>query len=187
MNKYQKIIGNKISLATVDVNEADLFASLVNDKTIGRNTGGWHYNFSYKAEVDFLSNIKSSDHNYAIVIKETNETIGMIGLKDIDYKNQNCMFGVFIGNDKDRGKGYGFEAISLMCDYTFNYLNINNISLHVYSFNEYAKKCYEKVGFKEVGRLRQAYFCDGKRHDTIIMDLLRDEFNDLNPFSSTKN
>ncbi len=186
MNKFQKIIGDKISLATVDIDDANLFASFVNDKTVGKNTGGWHFNFSYKAEVDFLSNIKTSDHHYTIVTKETNETIGIIGLKNIDYKNQCCMLGVFIGDEKSRGKGYGFEAISLMCDYTFNYLNMNNISLYVYSFNEQATKCYEKIGFKEAGRLRQAYFCDGKRYDVITMDLLRDEFNSQNPFSSAK-
>ena len=41
------------------------------------------------------------------------------------------------------------ETMSLL-DYGFNYLNLNNIRLSVIEFNERAKKCYEKCGFKKV-------------------------------------
>ncbi|MDO7205773.1 GNAT family protein [Paraclostridium bifermentans] len=59
--------------------------------------------------------------------------------------------------DKDNwGNGYGKEALSLLLDFGFNLLNLNNIVLKVYSFNKQAIKCYSKIGFKEAGRLREA-------------------------------
>lgn len=61
------------------------------------------------------------------------------------------------------------------------------MSLDYFSFNTDAKLCYEKVGFKYVGTLREAYFASGKRHDIIKMDLLRDEFNDSNKYSTSIN
>ena len=64
----------------------------------------------------------------------------------------------------------------MLLNYGFNTLNLHNIYLGVYSFNEAAIKCYKKVGFKEAGRLRQAKYYNGKRYDDITMDILRDEF-----------
>ena len=46
------------------------------------------------------------------------------------------------------------------------------------SFNERAIACYKKVGFKEIGRRRQGYFLNGKYHDEIFMDILKDEFKE---------
>ena len=44
------------------------------------------------------------------------------------------------------------------------------------SFNERALKCYKKCGFKEVGRLRETAFVNGKYYDKIYMDILSNEF-----------
>jgi RimJ/RimL family protein N-acetyltransferase len=47
--------------------------------------------------------------------------------------------------------------------------------LNVYDFNERAQKCYEKCWFKTIGKRRQAYFCNGKYHDVIYMDITRSD------------
>ena len=73
-------------------------------------------------------------------------------------------------------KGYGAEVLNLLLDYGFNYLNMNNIMLNVKSFNERAIACYKKVGFKEYGRRREAYFLNGKYYDHVFMDILAREF-----------
>lgn len=75
-----------------------------------------------------------------------------------------------------RNKGYGTEAIQLILDYGFNYLNLNNIKLDVLSFNERAIACYKKCGFKEYGRRRKSEFINGKYYDRISMDILKEEF-----------
>ena len=70
------------------------------------------------------------------------------------------------------------EAIKLILDYGFNYLNLNNIKLDLMSFNERALKCYQKCGFKEYGRRRKCKFINGKYYDSIEMDILADEFKE---------
>ena len=86
--------------------------------------------------------------------------------------------GIFIGDEQYRGRGIGKEAIHLILDYGFNYLNLNSIQLSVFAFNERAIACYKKCGFKEVGRLREAYYLNGKYYDKILMDILKSEFNE---------
>ena len=84
--------------------------------------------------------------------------------------------GIFIGDKDYREKGYGTEAIRLILDYGFNYLNLNNIKLDLMEFNERALACYKKCGFKEYGRRRKCRFINGKCYDVIEMDILSGEF-----------
>lgn len=93
-------------------------------------------------------------------------------------QNRIGTIGVFIGEEDNRSKGYGAEALKLLLDYGFNYINLNNIMLTVKSFNERAIKCYEKVGFKEFGRRRESYFLNGKYYDDVHMDILASEFKE---------
>ena len=64
--------------------------------------------------------------------------------------------------------------MELLVEYGFNILNMNRIELSVYDFNSRAFKTYQKVGFIEEGRKRQARFHNGKYQDEIIMSILRE-------------
>ena len=65
------------------------------------------------------------------------------------------------------------EALNLILAYGFDYLNLNNIMLKVFAFNEVAINCYKKVGFKEIGRRRQSYYKKGEFFDEIYMDIFK--------------
>ena len=84
--------------------------------------------------------------------------------------------GIFIGEQKERNKGYGAEALKLLLDYGFNILNLNNINLAVFSFNKNAIACYKKIGFKEYGVRHECYFLNGKCYDEILMEILRKDY-----------
>jgi RimJ/RimL family protein N-acetyltransferase len=122
----------------------------------------------------------SKDHNYSIIDKNTNELIGTCGFTELDHLNQTAEVGIFIGNKKYWNKGYGSEAITLLLDYGFKALNLHNILIRVYSFNERAKRCYEKVGFKNIGKRREALKRGNKEYDIIYLDILYNEFYEKN-------
>ena len=84
-----------------------------------------------------------------------------------------------LGNPEYQRKGYGKEAINLILDYGFSFLNLYSVSLTVFEYNEVAYNLYKKVGFKEVGRLRKRVEIMGKRYDEIIMDILKEEFESV--------
>ena len=102
--------------------------------------------------------------------------IGTVSLEKIDNINRSATLGIFIGNKEYWNNSYGTEAIRLILDYGFNYKNLHSINLELMSFNERALKCYRKCGFKEVGRIRQCKYINGKYYDTIVMDILKEEF-----------
>jgi RimJ/RimL family protein N-acetyltransferase len=107
---------------------------------------------------------------------ETEKLIGNCGFFDIDHVNQTAELGIFIGNKVFRNKGYGSEALSLLIDYGFKALNFHNIMLKVYEFNKNAIKCYEKVGFKQIGKRREALHRNLEKHNIVFMDILPEAF-----------
>lgn len=108
--------------------------------------------------------------------RETLQPIGWGNIRDISTYHQTCELGVLIGEPDFRGRGYGSEAVRLMVDYAFTAYNLRNVQLDTNSFNHRALRAYQKVGFKEIGRRRQATRYGGKLFDIVYMDCLADEF-----------
>jgi len=48
--------------------------------------------------------------------------------------------------------------------------------VHVFAWNRPAIRCYEKAGFREIGRRRGGAGCMGRRFDVVIMDAVAEEF-----------
>jgi RimJ/RimL family protein N-acetyltransferase len=74
------------------------------------------------------------------------------------------------------GKGYGVEAIGLIAAHGFLMLNLNRIWLMVLDTNHRAIRAYVKAGFSKEGILRQNVFLGGGYHDTVVMGLLRSDW-----------
>jgi RimJ/RimL family protein N-acetyltransferase len=62
-----------------------------------------------------------------------------------------------------------------MVEYGFFFLNLYNIRLGVFEYNERGRRAYLKAGFREVGRFRGTRIVGGKRYDDVWMDIVRDE------------
>ena len=172
---FKKLVGKKCYLSPIDVNDAKIFTEWLNDLEVTTNLTLYNSVINLEKEKEFLDNL-SKDHHYSIIEIERNEVIGTCGFVDLDCINQTSEIGIFIGNKSYWNKGYGREALALLLDFGFKALNLHNVMLKVYSFNERAIKAYEKVGFKIIGRRRQALKRGIEIFDIIYMDLLYEEF-----------
>ena len=108
--------------------------------------------------------------------QETWKLIGTYAFDGIEWRTHSAEFGILIGDKSYWNKGYGTEAVRLLCQHGFKTLNLNRIYLHVFETNPRAIRAYEKAGFVVEGRERQAEFKDGKFIDVLRMSLLRNEF-----------
>ena len=106
--------------------------------------------------------------------------IGNSGFFDFDWVARSAEVGIMLGDKSIWNQGYGTEAMTLLLRHAFRTLNLNRVSLHVYAYNLRAIRTYEKVGFVQEGRLRQAVYKFGKYNDMSIMSVLREEWDAKN-------
>ena len=120
--------------------------------------------------------LSRTDDSFAIHIKGDDEPIGVISLMNKSEANGSAELSVIVGPRDDRHQGYGTEAIDRLLRYAFEELELNRVGLSVFDFNEQAIATYEKLGFVEEGRFRQAIMRSSGFHDAILMSILKSEW-----------
>lgn len=176
MKYFKKLIGERIYLSPRSVEDAEKYTEWFNDFEITDYTRKSGKVMSLEYEKRFLQENCNPEATFAIITLDSDKVIGNVGLEYINNISRTATLGIFIGDRDYLSKGYGTEAINLILDYGFNYLNLNNIKLDLIEVNERALKCYKKCGFKEYGRRRKCNFVNGKYYDDIEMDILAEEF-----------
>jgi RimJ/RimL family protein N-acetyltransferase len=109
---------------------------------------------------------------FTIYERATMAPIGYTMLLDISHRHRRAEFAIHIGEDHAHGKGYGSVTARLMLDYAFDRLGLHSVNLTVAEFNLAGRRAYERVGFRESGRYREAWWMGGRFWDAIIMDCL---------------
>ena len=176
MKYFKKLVGDRIYLSPRNSEDYEIFTEWLNDFETTDYLGRSATLCSLASEKKYLEDNNSPESTFSIITLEEDKIIGSISLEKINHLRRTATLGIFIGNKNYRNNGYGTEAIKLILEYGFKYLNLNNIKLDLIEFNERALKCYKKCGFKEYGRRRKCEFVNGKYYDIIEMDILAEEF-----------
>jgi RimJ/RimL family protein N-acetyltransferase len=102
------------------------------------------------------------------------ELVGVCSLEDTNRAARWAGLGLWVGRPYwDRG--YGTDAVRVLCRFAFREMNLQRVGLSVYDINPRGVRAYEKVGFKEEGRRRRGHFADGRYVDVIVMGLLAED------------
>lgn len=180
MKHFKKLKGKKCSLSPIAPSDAEQYCKWLNDMEVGIFLEIAHQQLSLEKEESILKQMANrGDTIFGIIDNKTEKLIGNCGLHNLDHLNRKAEFGIFIGDKKMWGRGYGTEATQLILDYGFNILNLHNIWLRVFSYNERAFRSYEKCGFKAIGRRREVKIIGGIKYDEILMDLLATEYKSI--------
>lgn len=79
--------------------------------------------------------------------------IGDVELEHINWRSRTAELRICIGVKKLWGKGFGQDAVRQTLTYAFGTLKLERVYLKVYASNTRAIRCYERCGFRRVGRL----------------------------------
>lgn len=169
---------NKIKLEKLTMEHVDVYHSWRNNTDVMRSTSPALDLYSIDETHEFIQMISTAPNakSYMIRFNETNEIVGIISLINMDYKNRSAELIIDIGKRTAWGKGIGKSAVKLIMDYAFMELNLNRLYLQVFDFNDRAVSLYEKLGFVQEGRQREALYREGKYHDIITMSVLQNEY-----------
>ncbi len=116
---------------------------------------------------------------FAIRTLQEDRLIGRCELEITVWANREAFVGIGIGERDYWGRGYGTDAMHILLRYAFTELNLHRVSLNVFSYNERAIHCYEKIGFQHEGRLNRWVHREGRRWDLVYMGILSAEWQAL--------
>ncbi|MFN8385933.1 MAG: GNAT family protein [Anaerolineales bacterium] len=94
----------------------------------------------------------------------------------LDLVHNEVWVGLGIGERDFWGKGYGTDMMKLALRYAFTELNAHRVSLGLHSYNERAKRSYEKAGFRYEGTTREDARHGDVYTDGLWMGILREEW-----------
>jgi RimJ/RimL family protein N-acetyltransferase len=113
---------------------------------------------------------------FGIFLSINQACIGIARLMFIDKVHRTAEVGIYIGAADMRSHGFGREAVMQLLRYSFCDLKLERLYLRVLADNEAARRCYQACGFAEEGVWREHVCVNGKRHNMLLMGLLRREF-----------
>lgn len=174
------IIGERVRLRAVEEDDLPRYVEWFNDKEVTRGLPQF-MPMSMADERKWFQDQQKVDQierPLAVDVKEgdTWRHIGGCGLFGFDHQARLAEFGITIGEKSYWDQGLGTEVTRLILEFGFNTLNLQKIVLRVYENNPRARHVYEKLGFVEEGRLRREKYIDGDYYDTIVMGILREEW-----------
>lgn len=121
------------------------------------------------------ANTESTGVGFAVSRKDDSALIGHVALYGATAATRSATLGIVMGPEAT-GKGFGTDALRTLVRYGFDEFGLNRLELQVWEFNTRALRAYEKAGFTEEGRRREAVFHDGEFHDEIFMSILAREW-----------
>ncbi|PWW62391.1 GNAT family N-acetyltransferase [Actinokineospora spheciospongiae] len=165
------LIGERVRLEPLGPEHVDDLLGMVTDPALDRLTGT-HTTFTREQLVAWCGSRAEQDDrlDLAVVDPVGGEFLGDLAVNDWDPDN--LVAGLRIALWKRHGRGLGSEALRLVLDHLFDVVGAHRVGLEVVEYNERAVAAYRKVGFREEGRLRQAWLWDGERYDVIVMGVL---------------
>ena len=173
------IRGDRVWLRPIEPADMVADSSLAGDAEVGHFLGAKSPRSRASAErfaTEVLSQAGETGYGYAICLLGQERSIGTVFLHNVDKVNGSGTVGIFLGDRRYLGQGYGTDALNALVDFGFGELRLERIELEVFDYNARAMRSYVKAGFQTDAVLRRARFHRGAHHDVHLMSILRDDW-----------
>lgn len=108
-----------------------------------------------------------------VICRKDDTPVGLIDIFDFEPKHRRAALGIIISNVRNREKGFGSEALRLVCDYSFRHLGLHQVYANVGTDNVPSKLMFEKAGFVRCGHKKDWNYIDGEFQDELSYQLIQ--------------
>jgi RimJ/RimL family protein N-acetyltransferase len=112
---------------------------------------------------------------FALRARQDDRLLGFLHFEWIYWATGACSLKLALG-PAERNQGYGRAALELALNYAFYETNLHRVSAWVPADNSAAVRFFQRAGFQEEVRSRQAAVWAGQRYDLLGLGLLRSEW-----------
>jgi len=173
--------GEKVILRPLKMEDLPKVNEWRNDLELIKLTQGIRFPKTKEMDVEWFGNALTdmSNKNIYFGIDELNSgvLVGLASIHNIDYVSGTALWGLMIGDEKNKGKGFGRESLGLLFGYAFNVLNLRKISGHHIEYNQSVIALHQHFHgvFEEARLIRHVYY-DNRFHDVLILSLFRGDY-----------
>lgn len=171
--------GERVWLRPLEARDMAAYVAGINDTEVGAFAGyrmpfsteqamGWHAKTLEQAQ-------SGEGYHFAVCELGDDRFIGTTWLKEVHQLDGNAELAIYMDRDHI-GAGWGTDAQRTLLAFGFGTLGLERISLTVNANNARAIRSYDKVGFQREGVMRRSFRVDGRMQDTVLMAILRDEW-----------
>lgn len=107
-----------------------------------------------------------------VICNNDQKAVGLIDIFDLEPKDRRAAIGILIADPSERGKGYGAETLSLICDYCFTHLALHQVYANITADNENSLKLFENQGFTKIGVKKDWTFINNEFKDEVFYQLI---------------
>ena len=169
------IQGTQFKLRPPRIEEAEVMITWLEDMEVTSRLGRT-FPPSLEGEREWLKQMAEDRNQIFWVIEYEGRPVGTTGIHAIDWANQHGTTGTLIGDKTAWGKGIAREMMRLRADFAFTQLPLRKLNSGYLEGNEASRRAQLSAGYREAGRLHQETFRDGRWLDTILTELLRDDW-----------
>ena len=170
------ISGDLVRLRAPVREDAPFIADYLSMPEVARTLAGWAQGpYSIDQALDWIGRHDPSTVNWAIDCLADGAFIGCTGLRDLDFRNRHCEWGIWIGPPSRWNRGYGTEACRLATAHAFRVLGMEKVYLTVYEVNPGARRAYEKAGYRVEGTLPRDHWWEDGFVTSHLMAAYRDD------------
>ncbi|MCB0456848.1 MAG: GNAT family N-acetyltransferase [Flavobacteriaceae bacterium] len=168
--------GEQVYLRALEPSDLEFLYQLENDESIWEvsNTTTPYSKFVLKSYLENAHRDIYEVKQLRLAICVDEKIVGFIDIFDFEPKHRRAGLGIVIASEKDRGKGYASEAITLTCNYGFTHLNLHQIFANITSDNTKSIELFEKLGFQKVGEKRDWIFSEGIFKNEFIFQFIHE-------------
>lgn len=180
------ICGERIRFRAAEKEDIPTFLRWFNDPEVTENLTLVPPMSQFEEEAWYEGMMQRPAFEHILVIEKKDQDaegnyklIGNCAFHNVDWRNRSAEVGITIGEKHLWDQGYGTEAMELLLKHGFETLNFHRIWLRVFDKNQRGIRSYQKAGFQEEGVFRQSQYQHGRYHDTLIMSILKDEWQHI--------
>lgn len=107
-----------------------------------------------------------------VICNKETEVLGLIDVFDFDFKNKRAGIGILLQHSENRNKGYGKEALQLLCNYCFTHLDLHQLYCNISEGNTASIKLFSNQGFQEVGLKKDWSYFNGSFKNEYLYQLI---------------
>jgi diamine N-acetyltransferase len=168
--------GKKINLRALEPEDLEFLYQIENDQSF------WEVSHTQKPfsryilkqylESAHLDIYETKQLRFIIEENTTKKQLGMIDVFDFNPQHKRAGVGILIHPDFQK-KGFASEALSLLINYSFSYLQVHQLYANITSDNIQSISLFKKNNFSKVGIKKDWILSEGKFKDEILFQLIK--------------